>query len=49
MGTILMLVLAVAAFAGDIDCPGITSQPMAAGYIPNGVTDTLILLVLGLV
>jgi hypothetical protein len=49
MGTILMLVLAVGAFAGDIDCPGITSQPATAGYIPNGVTDTLILLVLGLV
>lgn len=49
MGTILTLVLAVAAFAGEIDCPGITSQPTAAGYIPNGITDTMLLLLATLV
>ena len=37
-GTILMLVLAVAAFAGDIDCPGITSQPTTAGEIECGLS-----------
>jgi hypothetical protein len=32
-GTVLMLVFAVAVFAGDIDCPGITSQPATTGEI----------------
>lgn len=32
-GTILALVFAVAAVAGEIDCPGITSQPAATSDI----------------
>ncbi|HVG34885.1 MAG TPA: hypothetical protein VM911_17575 [Pyrinomonadaceae bacterium] len=51
---VLTFTLSAGAFAGKVDCPGLTDEPppedvTAAGYIPNGITDTLILLVLGLV
>jgi hypothetical protein len=41
-GTVLMLVFAVAAFAGDIDCPGITSQPTATGEIECGLSVVVV-------
>lgn len=47
---VLTCAFSLSTYAGEISCPGITaSQPTAAGYIPNGVTDTLILLLVALV
>ena len=44
-GFILTLALAAPAFAGQMDCPGITQQPpptevTVAGEMPNGVEST---------
>jgi hypothetical protein len=45
----LVCALAFSAYAGNIECPGVTSQPTAAGEIPYpGITD-VILVMLGLI
>lgn len=44
-GIILTIALSASAFAGQVDCPGITdTQPEAAGYMPNGITDVLLIM-----
>ena len=44
-GLILTFALSASAFAGQVDCPGITdSQPQAAGEIQNGIADLLLIM-----
>ena len=44
-GLILTFALSASAFAGQVDCPGITdSQPTAAGETQNDLTTTILLL-----
>jgi hypothetical protein len=51
IGLALTLALTSTAFAGKIECPGVTnsSEVTAAGKIQNGITETLILVILALV
>jgi hypothetical protein len=45
----LVCVLAASAYAGDIECPAVTSAPpQVAGEMQNGITGTVILIMLGL-
>ncbi|HEX8142212.1 MAG TPA: hypothetical protein VF553_06415 [Pyrinomonadaceae bacterium] len=47
--TMLVCAFAFSAYAGNIECPGVTeSQPQAAGDMPNGITE-MILLMLALI
>lgn len=47
---LLTLALTATASAGQMDCPGITSsETQAAGDIQNGITGTVILIMLGLI
>jgi hypothetical protein len=45
----LVCALAFSAYAGNIECPGVTSQPTVAGEIQNGITGTVILIMLSLI
>jgi hypothetical protein len=48
----LICALAFSAYAGDIECPAVTSVPpqsTVAGEMQNGITDSLLLLILALV
>lgn len=54
VGLILTFALSANAFAGQVNCPGITDEPpseetTAAGEIPNDITDTVLLLMLALI
>jgi hypothetical protein len=45
----LTCALAFSAYAGNIPCPGITSQPTAAGDIPCPAITDVLLIMLGLI
>ncbi|HVG33924.1 MAG TPA: hypothetical protein VM911_12625 [Pyrinomonadaceae bacterium] len=48
--TMLVCALAFSAYAGNIECPAVTSTPpQATGEMQYGITDTLILLIVALV
>lgn len=46
--TALVLTFTFPVYADEIECPGITA-PQAAGDMPNGITDALLLLIASLV
>jgi hypothetical protein len=48
--TTLIIIFAVSAYAGHIDCPGITeSSPQATGEMQNDITQHMIWLILALI
>jgi hypothetical protein len=47
--TMLICAFAFSAYAGNIECDVLTPAPQAAGYMPSGITDALILLIASLV
>jgi hypothetical protein len=42
----LVCALAFSAYADDIECPGapVSSQPTASSWMPNGITDVLLIM-----